>query len=98
MFQNFLNNNNIKHYSRFTHLGGIFVERFNRTLRNLLRKLVFEKGDSNWVDFLSIVTKHYDNKIHSSTKLTPIEASLKKNEGYVYPNLLDKRKKNKTKI
>ena len=27
------------------------------------------------------------------TKLTPIQASLKKNEGYVYKNLLDKRKK-----
>ena len=28
-----------------------------------------------------------------STKLTPIQASLKRNEGYVYKNLLDKRKK-----
>ena len=27
------------------------------------------------------------------TKLTPIRASLKKNEGFVYRNLLDKRKK-----
>ena len=27
------------------------------------------------------------------TKLTPIQASLKKNEGYVYNNFLDKRKK-----
>ena len=31
--------------------------------------------------------------MHSSTKLTPIQASSKKNEGYVYKNLLDKRKK-----
>ena len=35
----------------------------------------------------------YHNRIHSSTKLTPIQASLKKNEGYVYKTLLDKRKK-----
>ena len=43
-------------------------------------------------------TKQYNNKVHSSTKLTPIQASLKKNEGYVYKNLLDKRKKIKPKF
>ena len=30
--------------------------------------------------------------------LTPIQASLKKNEGFVYNNLLDKRKKTKPKF
>ena len=40
-----------------------------------------------------MITKQYNNRIHSSTKLTPIQASLKKNEGFVYKNLLDKRKK-----
>ena len=32
------------------------------------------------------------------TKLTPIQASLNKNEDYVYKNLLDKRKKIKAKF
>ena len=32
------------------------------------------------------------------TKLTPIQASLKKNESFVYKNLLDKRKKIKPKF
>ena len=31
--------------------------------------------------------------MHTSTKLSPKDASLKKNEGCVYKNLLDKRKK-----
>ena len=44
------------------------------------------------------ITKQYNKKVHSSTKLTPIQASLKKNEGYVYKNLLDKRKKIKPKF
>ena len=30
--------------------------------------------------------------------MTPIQASLKKNEGYVYKNILDKRKKTKPKF
>ena len=43
-------------------------------------------------------TKQYNKTIHSSSKLTPIQACLKKNEGYVYKNLLDKRNKMKPKF
>ena len=71
----FLNKNNIKIFSRNTSLGGVFAERFNRTIRDLLKRLAFEKGDANWIDVLPTITKQY-NRIHSSTKLTPILASL----------------------
>ena len=98
IFQDFLNKNNIKLYSRNSSYGAVFAERLNRTIRNLLKKPVFEKGDGKWVDVLPTITKQYNNRLHYSTKLTPIQASLKKNEGYVYKNLLDKRKKSKTKI
>ena len=97
IFQDFLNKNNIKLYSRNSLYGAVFAERFNRTIRDLLKKPVFEKGDGNWIDVLQTITKQYNNKTHSSTKLTPTQASLKKNEGYVYKNLLDKRKKVKPK-
>ena len=93
IFQDFLNKNNIKLYSRNSSYGAVFAERFNRTIRDLLKKIVFEHGDAKWIDILPTITKQYNNRIHSSTKLTPIQASLKKNEGYVYKNLLDKRKK-----
>ena len=98
IFQEFLNKNNIKLYSRNTSVGAVFAERFNRTIRDLLKKIVFEQGDAKWIDVLPTITKQYNNRIHSSTKLTPIQASLKKNEGYVYKNLLDKRKKVKPKF
>ena len=98
IFQDFLNKNNIKLYSRNSSYGAVFAERFNRTIRDLLKKIVFEQGDANWIDVLPTITKQYNNRIHSSTKLTPIQASLKKNEGYVYKNLLDKRKKVKPKF
>ena len=98
IFQDFLNKNNIKLYSRNTELGAVFAERFNRTIRDLLKRPVFEKGDGKWIDVLPTITKQYNNRIHSSTKLTPKDASLKKNEGFVYKNLLDKRKKIKPKF
>ena len=93
IFQDFLNKNNIKLYSRNSSYGAVFAERFNRTIRDLLKKIVFEQGDAKRIGILPTITKQYNNKVHSSTKLTPIQASLKKNEGYVYKNLLDKRKK-----
>ena len=98
IFQDFLNKNNIKLYSRNSLYGAVFAERFNRTIRDLLKKPVFEKGDGNWIDVLQTITKQYNNKTHSSTKLTPTQASLKKNVGFVYKNSLDKRKKVKPKF
>ena len=93
IFQDFLNKNNITLYSRNSSYGAVFAERFNRTIKDLLKKIVFEKSDGNWVDILPTITKQYNNRIHTSTRLTPVQASLKKNEGFVYKNLLDKRKK-----
>ena len=84
IFQIFLNNKNNKHFSRNTSLVAVFAERFNCTIRDLLKKVVFEQGDAKWFDVLQTITKQFDERIHSSTKLTPIQASLKKNEGYVY--------------
>ena len=93
IFQDFLNKNNIKLYSRNSSYGAVFAKRFNRTIRDLLKKIVFEQGDANWIDVLPTITEQYNNRIQSSTKLSPKDASLKKDEGVVYKNLLDKRKK-----
>ena len=98
IFQDFLNKNNIKLYSRNSSYGTVFAEGFNRTLRDLPKRPVFEKGDGKWIDILQTITKQYNNRVHTSTKLSPKDASLKKNEGYVYKNLLDKRKKVKPKF
>ena len=98
IFQDFLNKNDIKLFSRNSSYGAVFAERFNRTIRDLPKKPAFEKGDGNWIDILPTIKKQYNTRIHSSTKLTPTQASLKKNEGYVYINLLDKRKKIKPKF
>ena len=88
---------NIHHYSRYTDKGPSIAERVIRTIRNLLKKPVFEKGRADWLSELSSVIKQYNNSIHSSTKLTPNQASNKVNEKIVYSNLQDRRVKQKTK-
>ena len=98
IFQDFLNKNNIKLYSRNSSYGAVFAERFTRTIRDFLKRPVFEKWDGKGIDILPTITKQYNNRIHTSTKLSPKDASLKKNEGFVYKNLLDKRKKVKPKF
>ena len=91
IFQNFLKSKSIHHYSRYTDKGPSIAERVIRTLRNLLKKPVFEKGKADWLSELSSVIKQYNDTIHHSTKMTPNQASRKSNEKTVYSNLQDKR-------
>ena len=98
IFQNFLKSKSIHHYSRFTDKGPSIAERVIRTRRNLLKKPVFEKGNADWVSELPSVIKKYNNTIHSSTKMTPIQASKKVNEKEVFSNLKDDRVKRQPKF
>ena len=93
IFNELLNNNKIKRYSRYTDKGAVFAERFNKTIRNLLKKPVFEKRNDAWLSELSSVVNKYNNTIHNSIKMTPVQASKKVNEKLVYSNLQDKRRK-----
>ena len=92
IFQNFLKSKNIQHYSRFTDKGPSIAERVIRTIRNLLKKPVFEKGKADWLSELPSVIKKHNNTIHHSIKMTPVQASKKSNQKLVYSNLQDKRK------
>ena len=84
---------NIQHYSRFTDKGPSIAERVIRTIRNLLKKPVSLAGNADWVSELPSVIKQYNNTIHHSIKMTPIQASKKSNQKLVYSNLQDKRRK-----
>ena len=94
-FNDSLNNKNDKIGSRDTSLGAVFAECYNKSIRNLLKKPVFEKGNSDWRFDLPSVTEIYFNTHYSSTKMTPIQVSIKNNEEIVFKNLQDRRKKHK---
>ena len=90
-----MNKNNIKQYSGYSSFGSLLVEEYNRAVRDLLKRPVFEKGDDIWIDVLPTKTKQYNNRVHSSTKLTPIRASLKNTKDMFTKSLLDKLQKGK---
>ena len=92
IFQNFLKSKNIHHCSRYTDKGPSIAQRVIRTVRNLLKKPVFEKEKADWLSELPSVIKKYNNTIHHSIKMTPVQGSKKSNEKLVHSNLQDKRK------
>ena len=94
-FNEFLKLNIIKKYSRNKSLGAVFAGRFTRSIRYLLKKAVFLKGNAEWLSELPSVFGQYNITIHHSLKMTPIDASIKSNEKEVYSNLQDKREKQK---
>ena len=98
IFQNFINPKNIQHYSRFTDKGPSIAERVIPTVRNLLKKAVFEKGRADLISELPSVIKKYNNTIHSSIEMTLNQASKKSNERKVFSNLKNKREIQKPKF
>ena len=98
IFQNFLKLNNIHHYSRFIDKGPSIAESVIRTLRNLLKKPVLEKRRADWLSELPSVVKMYNNTIHHSMKMTPVQASKKSNERKVHSNVQDRRVKQQPKF
>ncbi|KAL9955542.1 hypothetical protein ACROYT_G036880 [Oculina patagonica] len=65
----------------------VVIERFNRTLKNRMYKQFTIQGNTQYLEMLPKIVKEYNNTKHSSIKMTPTEASKKKNEGTVYFNL-----------
>ena len=51
IFQDFLKENKIKIYSRNSSYGAVFLERNNRAIRDLLKKIVFEQALQNGLMF-----------------------------------------------
>ena len=75
IFQSFLKSENIQHYSRYTDKVPSILERVIRTLCNLIKKPIFLAGNADWLSELPSIVKQYNNTIHSSTKMSPIQAS-----------------------
>ena len=97
-FQTSLRSNFIQLFSRFTDKGPSMAERVIRTIRNLLKKPVFEKRNADWLSELPSVKNRSNNTIHHSTKTTPYQASKKINEKEVYSNLKNKSEIHKPKF
>ena len=75
----FPKSNDIELYHTYSELKAFFVERFNRTLRDLLKVPVFVEGKADWLSIISSTIEKYNNRKHSTKKMTPVEGSKKMN-------------------
>ena len=64
-----------KLYSTYSDLEAVFIERFNRTLLHIINKPLSINGDGNWVNILNDAVVTYNNNIHSTIDVTPVDAS-----------------------
>ena len=69
------------------------VERWIRTMKEKIWKYFTDNNTYTYIDVLPDLVEDYNNTVHSSIKMTPVEASKKKNELTVWRNLYPDRYK-----
>ena len=69
------------------------VERWIRTIKDKMWKYFTDNNTYKYMDVLDDLVEDYNNTVHSSIKMTPIDASKKKNELTVWRNLYPDRYK-----
>ena len=85
--------NLVELYSTENEEKSSIVERWIRTIKEKMWKYFTDNNTYNYMDVLPELVKDYNNTVHTSTKLTPIDASKKKNELTVWRNLYPDRYK-----
>ena len=76
-FIHYLNEQNIQIYSTNSDLKAVFVERFNRTLLDLIKEPMYNQGKACWLNHINSALDEYINRVHGTTKMTPFEMSFK---------------------
>ena len=91
----FLKEQNIQIYSTNSDLKAVFVERFNRTLLDLIKEPMYIEGKACWLNHLDAAMEKYNNRVHGTTKITPFEAN---NQPIDPPTFVNKPKQPKFQV
>ena len=84
--QKFFKDNNVKIYYTNSLLKAVIIERFNRSLRELVMKEFVKNNNTVWYNILPKLIKIYNNRYHPTIKRAPIEVN-KNNEKYIKENI-----------
>ena len=90
----FFEDNNVKIYYTYLNLKAVFIERFNRSLRELMMKEFVKNKNTIWYNILPNLIKTYNNRYHHTIKMKPIAVN-KSNEKYIKNNFYTYDKTNK---
>ena len=78
----FFEDNNVKIYYTYSNLKAVLIERFNRSLRELMMKEFVKNNNTIWHNILPNLIKAYNNRYHRSIKMKPLDVN-KLNEKYI---------------
>ena len=84
--QKFFKDNNVKIYHTNSHLKAVVIERFNRSLRELMMKEFVKNNNTVWYNILPKLIKICNNRYHSTIKMKPMQVN-KNNEKYIKENI-----------
>ena len=90
----FFEDNNVKIYYTYSNLKAVVIERFNRSLRELMMKEFVKNNNTVWYNILPNLIKIYNNRYHNTIKMKPIDVN-KSNEKYIKDNFYTYNKTNK---
>lgn len=93
-----LKDNNIKLYSTENEEKSSVVERWIGTMKQHMYKYFTAHETNKYYDVLDDLVKDYNNTVHSSIKMTPVEASKSENQSTVYENLYPEKEEIKKPI
>ena len=74
-FKDFLKINNIEMYSTYNEGKSVVAERFIRTLKNKIFKHMMAISKNVYFDVLDDVVNKYNNTVHRTIKMKPIEVT-----------------------
>ena len=78
----FFEDNNVKIYHTYSNLKAVIIERFNRSLRELMMKSFIKSNNTVWYNILPELIKTYNNRYHHTIKMKPIDVN-KSNEKHI---------------
>ena len=78
----FFEDHSIKIYYTNSNLKAVVIERFNRSLRELMMKEFVKNNNTVWYNILPKLIKFYNNRYHNTIKMKPVDVN-KSNEKYI---------------
>ena len=83
---NFSKITTLKIYHTNSHLKAVVIERFNRSLRELMMKEFTKNNNTIWYNILPKLIKIYNNRYHNTIKMKPNQVN-KSNEKHIKENI-----------
>ena len=85
--KNLMKSKGVEMYSTENEEKSSVCERWNRTIKTEMWKQFTIQNNTQYLDILPHIVEKYNNRKHRSIKMSPVEASKKKNEDEVFMNL-----------